>query len=349
MRASVIDLFCGAGGLAYGFKKAKFRLACGIDLDPACRYPFEKNNQAPFLEKDVTEISGRWLKKQFHSNADTRILIGCAPCQPFCPYNLMEKDLRYGLVSTFANLITTVRPEIVSMENVSRLASFRKKPVFRNFVKSLEEAGYHVWWGHVFCPDYGVPQARRRLVLLASLLGEIELMPPTRSSASYATVRDAIGDLPHLKAGGVDPKDPLHRSRNLSVRNKQRIAASKPGGDWNNWPKRLIASCHRRGSGKGYKSIYGRMVWNAPAPTITTQFFGYGNGRFGHPRQHRALSLREGALLQSFPRSYKFTPPGEPICFDRIGQMIGNAVPVKLSWAIARSIRKHLRKEGRRV
>ena len=347
MRASVIDLFCGAGGLAYGFKKEKFRLACGIDLDPACRYPFEKNNQAPFLKKDITKISGKWLEEQFHSDADIRILVGCAPCQPFCPYNLMEKDLRYGLVSKFASLITKIRPEIVSMENVSRLSSFRKKPVFPNFVKRLEKAGYHVWWGHVFCPDYGVPQMRKRLVLLASLLDEIELVSPTCSSTSYVTVRDVIGNLPHLKAGESDPKDPLHRSRNLSVRNQQRIAASKPGENWNIWPKRLIASCHQRGSGKGYKSIYGRMVWDAPAPTITTQFFGYGNGRFGHPKQHRALSLREGALLQGFPRSYKFIPPGEPVSFDRIGRMIGNAVPVGLSRVIARSIREHLRKEGR--
>lgn len=342
MLASVIDMFCGAGGLAYGFKGEPFRLACGIDLDPACCYPFEKNNQADFLEQDVAKISGEWLEEQFHPGADVRILVGCAPCQPFSPYNLMEKDLRYGLVSKFADLITEVRPEIVSMENVPRLSSFRKKPVFSNFVKQLEEAGYHVWWGHVFCPDYGVPQTRRRLVLLASLLGEIKLLPSTRRSTPYVTVRKAIGSLPYLKAGESDPRDPLHRSRNLSVRNQERIAKSKPGEDWNIWPKRLIVSCHRRGSGKRYKSIYGRMVWDEPAPTITTQFFGYGNGRFGHPEQHRALSLREGALLQSFPRSYKFTPPGEPVYFESIGRMIGNAVPVKLSRAIARSIRKHL-------
>ena len=345
MRTSVIDLFCGAGGLSHGFKRENFRLACGIDLDPVCRYAFETNNEADFLEMDVTNISGRWLEKKFHSDAEARILVGCAPCQPFSPYNRMEEDLRYALVSDFARLITEVRPEIVSMENVSRLSSFRKQPVFPNFVERLEKAGYYVWSDHVFCPDYGVPQTRKRLVLLASLLGEIELEPPTCRPTSYATVRDTIGGLPRLEAGEADPEDPLHRSSSLSDRNRRRMVASKPGGSWRDWPKQLITPCHRRETGKGYESIYGRMVWDAPAPTITTQFFGFGNGRFGHPEQNRALSLREGALLQDFPQDYEFIRAGDPIYFKRIGRMIGNAVPVGLSRAIAHSIRKHIDKD----
>ena len=343
MRASVIDLFCGAGGLAYGFKQEGFRLACGIDLDPACRFAFEKNNLAPFLEKDVSRISAKWLEDQFHPDADTRVLVGCAPCQPFSQYNLKNNDVQYGLVSKFSQLIVKIHPEIVSMENVSRLVTFRKKPVFQDFVRKLEDAGYHVWWDHVFCPNYGVPQMRRRLVLLASLLGELKLNAPSRSSSSYKTTRDAIGYLPKLGAGESDSKDPLHRSSNLSPQNRRRIAVAKPDGSWRDWPLGLVSSCHRRATGKGYGSVYGRMSWDKPSPTITTQFFGFGNGRFGHPDQNRALSLREGALLQSFPKKYEFVEPGAPICTRQVGRMIGNAVPILLSRAIARSIRSHLK------
>ena len=139
--------------------------------------------------------------------------------------------------------------------------------------------------------------------------------------------------------GGVDANDALHRASRLSEINVRRILSAKPGGTWRDWAPRLVADCHKVDSGQGYSSVYGRMAWDAPSPTITTQFYGFGNGRFGHPEQPRAISLREGALLQGFPRNYEFVAPGEAVQFKKIGRLIGNAVPVKLASAIARTRR----------
>ena len=231
----------------------------------------------------------------------------------------------------------------MSMENVPRLMRFRKGKVFDDFVDTLEREGYHVRHEIAFAPDYGVPQQRSRLVLLASLRGRLKLGAPTHSSARYETVAGAIGDLPGLAAGGCDARDPLHRCSRLSPLNLDRIRASTAGGSWRDWDDGLVSGCHRKESGRGYGSVYGRMGWDGPAPTITTQFYGFGNGRFGHPEQDRALSLREGAVLQSFPPDYEFVEPGAPVQFKTLGRMIGNAVPVLLARAIARSIRSHLR------
>ena len=146
-----------------------------------------------------------------------------------------------------------------------------------------------------------------------------------------------------LEAGGKYTNDPLHRACRLSSLNLKRIRASKAGGTWRDWPMRLRAKCHREESGQTYPSVYGRMEWDRPAPTITTQFFGFGNGRFGHPDQDRAITLREGAILQSFPEGYEFSPKGEPVQFSTLGRLIGNAVPVRLGEAIGNSIHRHLK------
>jgi len=178
--------------------------------------------------------------------------------------------------------------------------------------------------------QYGLAQHRPRLVMLASRLGPIELIDPKQLKWRSYTVKEAIGDLPALKAGETDKEDPLHQAGSLSPLNLERIRASHPGGSWRDWDTDLVADCHKKTTGKTYPSVYGRMSWDEPAPTITTQFYGFGNGRFGHPEQDRAISLREGAILQSFPKSYKFKAPGKPIYIKTIGRLIGNAVPVKL-------------------
>ena len=156
------------------------------------------------------------------------------------------------------------------------------------------------------------------------------------------TVRETIGSLPPIKAGERDPQDELHTASSLSPLNLSRIRVSRPGGTWRDWPEELQASCHRKDTGATYPSVYGRMEWDRPAPTITTQCFGYGNGRFGHPEQDRAISLREAAMLQTFPESYAFAPPGAPIKFNKMGRLIGNAVPVRLGEVIARSLVGHV-------
>ncbi len=340
-RGSVVDLFCGAGGLSHGFYREGYRIAAGIDVDEACRYPFEVNNESPFVRRSVVGLTADELEEEFTPGEPT-ILIGCAPCQPFSKYSQGREDSRWQLLHHFARLIQECRPDIVSMENVPSLRHFRERTVFDDFVGSLHESGYTVAWSVVFCPDFGIPQSRSRLVLIASRHGPPNLPEKTHGETDYVTVRESIGALPVLEAGDGNTQDPLHRCSHLSPLNLERIRASKPNGTWRDWPEELVTVCHRRDTGRGYSSVYGRMAWDEPAPTMTTQFFGFGNGRFGHPEQDRAISIREGAMLQTFPRDYEFLPPGEPIQMKRLGRIIGNAVPVLLGRAIARAIGDHI-------
>ena len=343
--ASVVDLFCGAGGLSYGFRQERFALAAGLDIDPACRYAYETNNAAPFLRADVSRLQAEALQGLF-APGTRRILVGCAPCQPFSSYSRKPRTRQWRLLNDFGRLIADVRPDVASMENVPRLRNFRQGRLFRDFVAQLQAAGYEVAQGMLFGPDYGLPQTRTRLVLIASRLGSVTLPPPTHTPDRYPALTSAIGTLPRLRAGAVDPKDALHRARNLSPLNLQRIQVSRPGGTWQDWPAHLVTPCHRRRSGRTFSSVYGRLEWHKPAPTLTTQFYNFGSGRFGHPDQDRALSLREGALLQSFPPSYAFVPPQHPIEFASLGRMIGNAVPVVLARALARAIKSHLQEHA---
>ncbi len=341
--ASVVDLFCGAGGLAHGFKLERFNIAAGVDVEAACRFPFEHNNESVFHEQDVRKLSARKLTAMYPKSGP-RVLVGCAPCQPFSTYNQKNTDGQWSLVDKFASLITETKPDVVSMENVPRLTEFGGGSLYRRFVKKLEGAGYFVTKQIVFLPDYGLAQRRTRLVVLASLHGEWNLEKARFSESNYKTVREVIEVMPALSAGDRHPTDRLHCTSSLSALNFRRLQASKPGGTWRDWEDDLRAECHHRTSGKGYGAVYGRMEWDSPSPTITTQFYGFGSGRFGHPSQDRALSLREGAMLQSFPRSYGFVSEDDRINMRTIGRLIGNAVPVKLGRVIARAARKHLRK-----
>lgn len=337
-----VDLFCGAGGLTRGLLDEGIRVLAGYDLDPACRYPYEHNNGVPFFEQDVNELDPAEVASLF-PRGSVRIIAGCAPCQPYSNYSRGHKSIyeeRWHLIGAYQKIVEGVRPELVTIENVVQL---QKHPSYGELVRSLEEAGYHWSKYEVRCEKYGVPQTRTRLVAFASIFGPVDLASASCVDGGYATVRDAIGHLPPLSAGGTDPNDRLHTASRLSDINLQRIRASKPGGTWRDWDAELVASCHKAKSGKTYPSVYGRMEWDKPGPTITTQFFGFGNGRFGHPEQDRGLSLREGALLQTFPREYEFVAPGEPIYFKRVGRLIGNAVPVLLARAVGRSLRLHVR------
>lgn len=338
-----VDLFCGVGGLTYGLTMANIKVLAGVDIDPSSRYPFEANNKAEFIQESVEHICGKSLKERYSKEA-IKLLAGCAPCQPFSSYSQGARgknDSQWRLLDEFSRLVGESKPDLVTMENVPALVHH---PVFKRFVDSLSfypsgRRRYHVTYQLVECEKYGLPQTRKRLVLLASKFGPIKLAPATNK---IKTVHEAIGRLPGQSAGDIDPKDTFHRSANLSEKNRERIKQSKPGGTWNDWDPRLVADCHKRDTGKTYPAVYGRMEWGRPAPTITTQFFGFGNGRFGHPDQDRAITLREGAILQSFPKSYKFVGSGEPIHFTRVGRLIGNAVPPLLGKLIGDSITAHV-------
>lgn len=346
MKVHAIDLFCGAGGLTRGLLDAGVNVVAGIDLDNTCKFSYEINNKVSFIEKDLTHLKGSTLNDMYPSGT-LKILVGCAPCQPFSKHTQKDKNRdkksKWGLLYQFKRLIEEVNPEIVSMENVPDLM---RQDIFNEFVDGLEELGYAVQSKNVHCPDYGVPQARNRLVLLASKLGEIKVILPTHQKSEHATVADAIGHLKKIKAGEIDAKDPLHRTASFTPLTLRRIQQSKPSGTWRDWDEDLILKCHKKSTGKSYGSVYGRMSWEKPSPTMTTQFYNYGTGRFGHPEQDRALSLREGAILQTFPETYQFINPDQDVSIGVIGRHIGNAVPVRLGEVIGLSIKKHLKEHG---
>lgn len=335
-----VDLFCGAGGLTHGLIEAGVRVVAGVDFDEACAHPYGANHvSSTFHKRDVAKLEASEIESWF-GDASIRVLAGCAPCQPFSSYAQRYDTVgteRWGLLHHFARLVRETLPDVVTMENVPTIT---KHEVFDDFVATLESLGYEVWHDVVDCAEYGLPQRRRRTVLLASLHGPIRLREPDASAAK--TVADVLKGLPVLRHGGSDKDDPLHTASSLSPLNLERIKVSKPGGTWRDWPEHLVADCHRRKTGKTYPSVYGRMRWDEPAPTLTTQFYGFGNGRFGHPSQARGLSLREGAILQGFPQDYSFVPDGETIQFKALGRLIGNAVPVELGRVIGESILEHV-------
>ena len=341
---SAVDLFCGAGGLTHGLLQAGICVEAGVDIDEQARHAYAVNNPGvDFLLWDVQRKQCGSIEKLF-APGRLRLLAGCAPCQPFSKLtNGRDKHDDWRLLDSFRRFVAGIRPELVTMENVPELAD-RGSEVFGRFVAMLEKLEYHVDWRVVNCREYGVPQARRRLVLLASRLGEIS-MPEGRYRypSQWRTVRKTIGSLPPLESGQEDPSDSLHVASELSPMNLKRVRATPhDGGTRNAWPDCLVLPCHRKKSGERYFSIYGRMWWDRPAPTMTTLCTGIGNGRFGHPEQDRSITLREAALFQSFPRSYEFWPRNEKLNRKAVGRMIGNAVPPRLAKAIGCAIVDHV-------
>lgn len=344
----VVDLFCGIGGLTHGLIKEGLDVIAGIDNDSSCKFGYEYNNSARFIDKDILQVSYSEVNQLFGGDDAIRVLVGCAPCQPFSKLNqkrITEQQLQP--LGKFAQLIDQIEPDIVSMENVSGLADTERYPIFKTFIDTLEKNGYKHKYEVVNVSEYGVPQNRKRLVLLASKFGNIELVKRTHKDKKI-TVRDVIQGLEPLRAGEASSKDPLHRSRKLTQINLKRIKSTPhDGGSSNSWDKSLILECHKKETGKSYKAIYGRMSWDKPAPTMTTQCVGLGNGRFGHPDQDRAISLREAALFQTFPQDYQFFDPNNKISTSNVARFIGNAVPVRLGAIIAQSIKTHVRLYGR--
>lgn len=345
MTYGVVDLFCGVGGLTCGLEKAGLNVVAGFDLDATCEYTYSHNNHAKFIHKNIEDVTGLDIKRLLRGY-DVKILAGCAPCQPFSRHQKdkhnRKKHKDWKLLYQFARLVEEAKPHIVSMENVPELED---EQVFKDFVKTLTDLKYNVTYKVVNAADYGVPQRRKRLLLLASKKKKISFIDPTHDSA--VTVKEIIGELPRISAGEKNEKDNLHIASALSEKNIERIKHSKPGGTWRDWPENLRLECHKKDTGKTYASVYGRMQWDDVAPTITTQFTGYGTGRFGHPEQNRALTLREGALLQTFPQNYSFVPEGEEVSIKKVARHIGNAVPPRLGEIIGLSIIAHCNKRKR--
>lgn len=335
-----VDLFCGAGGLTFGLRKAGWDVAAGIDVDECVGETYRRNNPGSrfvaadirtVTPEDVLSLAGRIQRRDL-------LLAGCAPCQPFSKQN-RRKEFRGNrdatLLRDFARLVRDVGPGLVLMENVPGVEAVRGFSSFRRFLRTLQDCGYEYRCEVLNARDFGVPQHRRRLVVLAVKHAEAQLPASGLRLRHEATVRQAIEDLPAVEAGERHPSLPNHEASPLSTRNLERIRATpSDGGGRKDWPSHLILDCHKR-AGKGFNDVYGRMWWDRTAPTLTSKCNSLSNGRFGHPEQHRAITLREAAALQTFPDDYVFYG-----FRSHIARWIGNAVPVSFGQALGVAARE---------
>lgn len=344
MRA--IDFFCGAGGLTRGLLDAGLEVLAGFDADAQCKETYERNNGGVrFVEQDIRGLAAERVLRLLGSRRTADVLMaGCAPCQPFSKHKngnsgFPRKGRGYSreatLLGAFARLVEAIRPGQVLVENVPGLRNVQGYSTYRRFIKMLGSSGYSVAEGILDAKLFGVPQTRRRYVLIGIRRVRSKLPKPSFGTAlqPYETVRHAISHYPPIRAGESHPLVPNHAAADLWDINLKRLACTPhDGGDRRAWPEELVLHCHR-GDPKGHSDVYGRMAWDKPAPTLTARCNSISNGRYGHPSQDRAISLREAASLQSFNDSYVFFGSNEHIA----GQ-IGNAVPVRFAEALGRQI-----------
>ena len=327
-----IDLFCGAGGLTRGLLDAGIRVVKGVDTDVTARETYERNNPGTkFVRADVREISPDGMMRGVDRSGGL-LLAGCAPCQPFSTHAPKgADDERRSLIESVGSLVEHILPDYVLVENVPGfLENNRHRAAF---LETLRDNGYRTDERLIDAKDYGVPQTRKRYVLLASRRGPISV---PEGKAEHRTVRDAIKGFPEIKAGLNDsPEVANHVSPGLSAGLLERIRLTPPdGGSRRNTPKRLWTGCHLKHN--GHTDTYGRMRWDAPAPTLTCRCTSLSNGRFGHPEQHRAISVREAAAIQSFGDDYLFCSNA-----SRNAAHIGNAVPPLMARVLGEAIARH--------
>lgn len=340
----VYDFFSGCGGTSSGLQQAGLDIVMGLDLDRDSAQSFRANfPNADFIEADIRSLDVSALVPfvSAHQEKGEPILFcGCAPCQPFSKQNRNRtaEDPRRSLLLEFCRFVEGCLPDFVLVENVPGLQKISTGGPLDVFKERLTSLGYSYQVQVLPALWFGVPQTRERLVLLASRRGEI-MMPEALhgdGKQPFSTVRDWIGNLPPLKSGESHPDDPLHVAAALSEINLTRIAATPEGGGRNSWPQELWLDCHK--NHVGHTDVYGRLSWDKPAAGLTTKCISYSNGRFGHPVQHRAISLREAACLQTFPRDYKLVGG-----LGSMARQVGNAVPPLMAKALGTSILKCLK------
>ena len=346
-----VDLFAGGGGLTLGLKRAGFGVIVAVENDEHACATFRMNHpEVRLLPNDIRDIEAaqwRWLAADV---GGVDLLAGCPPCQGFTSLTSKYRrdDERNYLVMEMCRVAESLRPRVIMMENVVGLGG-RGEALYGGLRARLENLGYELTEGLLEVADFGVPQHRKRLVLLGGLGFSVKLPTPTHSRegldglAPWRTVREAIGDmaepitLAKAKKGGGHEPDDWHVVRNMSELNLQRLRVAKAGDTWSNIPEELRPPCHR-GEYRGFTNVYGRMEWDQPSPTITGGCTTFSKGRFGHPVEDRTISVREAALLQTFPKSYKFdTPFMEKVC-----NIIGNALPCDFAEAVSRQCRAAL-------
>jgi DNA (cytosine-5)-methyltransferase 1 len=338
MRFTCVDSFCGAGGLSLGLTKAGFEVLLSFDLDPKCIETIKLNPQRfthPAICSDIRDmLNGHLLKLTGLKQGELFLLAGGPPCQGFSIQRIgSDEDSRNELVLLYGKLIEEMMPRFFIMENVAGIEGKRGKATLLELIGAVSSLGYHVHRQVVDAQDFGVPQRRKRMILVGERDGDSYAFP--KPSEARRTVRDTISFLPPPPDdGSPHPGYPLHRRDRLSDMNKRRIEALKPGQGRDFLPKELLADCHRIDSSIiGHRNVYGRMAWDDVAPTITARFDSFTRGLFGHPDQARSISLLEGTLLQTFPIDFVFSGSK-----TEVARQIGNAVPPLLGESIGKSI-----------
>jgi DNA (cytosine-5)-methyltransferase 1 len=340
----VYDFFCGCGGTSAGFRAAGLEIRLGIDIDPDAQRTFETNfPEAIFLREDIYALPIETIVPYIVRIPDTiNLFCCCAPCQPFSRQNKNpeKRKTEAGLLYEFANFVEYYLPELIFLENVPGIQNVDDNVgPFGDFVAFLKYLGYWLAFDVIESKNYGVPQQRRRLILVASRLGPTsfprETHGPGTPSPSYSTVWDWISRFPPIAAGQTHPGVPNHRAARLSERNLLRITATPQGGGRFDWPEELMLKCHL-GEYHGHTDVYGRMHWNRPASGLTTRCVSLSNGRFGHPEQDRAISVREAASIQTFTDDFIFFGS-----LNSMARQIGNAVPVLIAEVFGRHFLAH--------
>ncbi len=335
-----MDLFSGCGGLSEGMHQASFRVQAAIELNDLAVSAYKLNHKkTKVIKSDIRDIKSEDLT-QITENKKIHLLAGCPPCQGFSSVRRLNKkrsikDDRNSLVMEFLRFVKELKPLTIMMENVPGLKDYY---LFQKMVKELKDLGYNPKYKVVNIKDYGVPQNRKRLVLVGSLLGEIEVAEPT---GERVTVRDAIGKLESISR----TKDPLHK---ITAKHSEKIMEMiklipKDGGSRKDLPKKYLLECHKK-ENVGFNDVYGRLRWDDHSTTITGGCLNPSKGRFLHPKFDRVITPREAALLQSFPKDYKF-----PTDIDKtsLALLIGNALPPKFSYIQSENIKQHLDKHLR--
>lgn len=358
MILTAVDAFAGGGGLTVGLKRAGFRVVAAIELEGHAFSTYKANHpEVQGLNQDIATVSGAALLK--HVEVDRiDLLAGCPPCQGFTSLTAKYKgknDPRNKFVLEMARLAEEILPRAIMMENVPGLTK-KGESLYRQLRERLQALGYLLTDGVLQVADYGVPQCRRRLVLLGGLGFNIPLPEathsryPTKTLAAWRTVRDSIAGmaqpvtLSQAKANGNVEGSDWHVVRDLSPQNLQRLRVAKAGGTWQQTPERLRPACHRDGY-LGFSNVYGRMEWDRPAPTITGGCTTLSKGRFGHPDADRTISVREAALIQTFPQDYRLDSP----YMDYVCNIIGNALPCDFAEAVSRQCARQLQQHSRQL
>ena len=340
---TLIDLFAGCGGGSLGFMRVGFRPVGAVEIDEDASDAYEANVGLRPLVRDIRDVTGQELLTTASLEPGRcTLLFGCPPCQSFTILRRADRakslDRRRNLLYVdYLRLAGEIRPRHIALENVPGMSTPRWRKHLDALLQGLSNLGYEHSWDLLDAADFGVPQRRQRILVVASRVATPILPTPTHGQHSHeacvphVTVRDAIGSLSPLESGETDPLDPYHRARRHKPLALRRLRAIPEGGARSDLPSRLRLECHK--DHKGHYDIYGRMWWDRPAPTLTSGCTNVTRGRFAHPAQNRAITLREAMLLQSFPYGAVLKGTG-----DIKALQVGNALPPRLAEQIGACI-----------